>query len=218
VSEQYFATEPASPHRPGIVHLILPDLHLELATDSGVFSPRRLDAGTRLLLDTAPRPPPVGDLLDLGSGYGPLALSMAARSPGARVWAVDVNKRALELTAANARRAGLGNVTCAEPDDPALPPRFDLVWCNPPVRVGKVALHALLERWLDRLAAEAASYLVIQRNLGSDSLQQWLTRSGWVAERFAARSGFRVLKVTLPPGGQGRRAGQGRPAGQGRAG
>jgi 16S rRNA (guanine1207-N2)-methyltransferase len=195
VSEQYFTAEPAAGHRPGTVHVVLPDVHLELRTDSGVFSPRRLDPGTRLLLDTAPPPPATGDLLDLGSGYGPLALVMAARSPGARVWAVDVNERALALTAANAARAGLANVTCAGPDDPALPVSFGLLWCNPPIRVGKQALHALLARWLGRLAAGAFGYLVVQRNLGSDSLQEWLTRSGWSAGRVAARSGYRVLKV-----------------------
>jgi 16S rRNA (guanine1207-N2)-methyltransferase len=199
VSEQYFAAEPAVAHRRGAVHVVLPDVHLELATDSGVFSPRRLDPGTRLLLDAAAQPPVTGDLLDLGSGYGPLALVMAARSPGAHVWAVDVNKRALELTMANAERAGLPNVTCALPDDPALPAWFDLIWCNPPIRIGKQVLHALLDRWLGRLAAGAFGYLVVQRNLGSDSLQSWLTRSGWRADRVAARSGYRLLKVARGP-------------------
>lgn len=196
MSEQYFTSQPSAAHRPGSVHVILPDLHLELGTDSGVFSPRRLDPGTRLLLDVAPAPPATGDLLDLGCGYGPLALVLAARSPGARVWAVDVNARALALTAANSARAGLANVSCALPDDPGLPALFDLIWSNPPVRIGKNALHQLLARWLDRLAPGAAAFLVVQRNLGSDSLQKWLIESGWTAERAAARSGYRVLKVT----------------------
>lgn len=196
MSEQYFAGHPAAAHRRGTVHVILPDLHLELATDSGVFSPRRLDPGTRLLLDVVPDPPPTGNHLDLGSGYGPLALVMAARAPAARVWAVDVNTRALDLTRSNAVRAGLANLTCALPGDPGLPRRFDAIWSNPPVRIGKTALHGLLTGWLDRLAPQAAAYLVVQRNLGSDSLQRWLAESGWTAERAAARSGYRVLKVT----------------------
>jgi 16S rRNA (guanine1207-N2)-methyltransferase len=196
VSEQYFTAEPAAPHRAGSVHVLLGDIALELATDAGVFSPRRLDPGTRLLLDVAPLPPATGNLLDLGSGYGPLALVLAARSPAATVWAVDVNQRALALTSANAERAGVGNVRCAEPDDPALPARFELIWSNPPIRIGKDALHRLLAGWLDRLSPGAAAYLVVQRNLGSDSLQQWLIRSGWAAERAAARAGYRVLRVT----------------------
>jgi 16S rRNA (guanine1207-N2)-methyltransferase len=199
----YFDHEPSAAHRDRSVHVILPDLHLELATDAGVFSPKRLDAGTRVLLDTAPLPPPAGDLLDLGSGYGPLALALAARSPGARIWAVDVNPRALALTAANAERAGLSNVTCALPDDSALPGRFDLIWSNPPVRIGKDALHELLARWLERLSGGSAAYLVVQRNLGSDSLQRWLTGSGWAVKRVAARSGYRVLGVREARAGAG---------------
>ncbi|HUC57930.1 MAG TPA: methyltransferase [Streptosporangiaceae bacterium] len=195
MSEQYFATEPSAAHREGSVHVILPDVHLELKTDAGVFSAGRLDPGTRILLDTAPAPPAAGDLLDLGTGYGPIALVMAARSPGAQVWAVDVNQRALALTAANARRAGLGNVTCTTPDDPALPATFGMILSNPPIRIGKIALHELLASWLGRLAAGGAAYLVVQRNLGSDSLQRWLAESGWAVRRAAARSGYRVLEV-----------------------
>ena len=148
--EQYFTSQPGSASRPGTVHVLLPGLHLELRTDAGVFSPRRLDPGTRLLLDVAPPPPPAGDLLDLGCGYGPLALTLAARAPGARIWAVDVNERALALTAQNAAAAGLANVSCARPEDPALPGRFGLIWSNPPVRIGKTALHQIMNSWLGR--------------------------------------------------------------------
>jgi 16S rRNA (guanine1207-N2)-methyltransferase len=196
VSQQYFAERPAAARRPGSVHVVTPDLHLELATDSGVFSPSRLDPGTRLLLETAPPPPAAGNLLDLGAGYGPLALVLAARSPGAQVWAVDVNTRALQLCARNAERAGLRNVHCAAPDDPAVPATFGLIWSNPPIRIGKAALHALLAAWLGRLEPDGAAYLVVQRNLGSDSLQRWLQGAGWAAERIAARAGYRVLSVS----------------------
>jgi 16S rRNA (guanine1207-N2)-methyltransferase len=195
VSRQYFAERPAAGRRPGSVHVITSDLHLELATDSGMFSPSRLDPGTRLLLETAPPPPATGELLDLGSGYGPLALVLAARSPGARVWAVDVNTRALELCARNAERAGLTNVHCSAPDDPAVPGAFALIWSNPPIRIGKTALHALLATWLARLEPAAPAYLVVQRHLGSDSLQRWLHEAGWPADRVAARAGYRVLRV-----------------------
>ncbi len=196
MSQQYFAEHPAAGRRPGSVHVVTGDLHLDLATDSGMFSPSRLDPGTRLLLETAPPPPAAGNLLDLGCGYGPLALVLAARSPGAQVWAVDVNTRALELCAGNAERAGLPNVHCAAPDDPAVPDGFGLIWSNPPIRIGKAALHALLAAWLARLEPAGTAYLAVQRNLGSDSLQRWLDSAGWPAERVAARAGYRVLRVS----------------------
>jgi 16S rRNA (guanine1207-N2)-methyltransferase len=193
VSQHYFSSRPQAAHRPGLVRVILPDLYLELATDAGVFSPGRLDPGTRLLLDQAPSPPPAGDLLDLGCGYGPIACVLAARSPGATVWAVDVNERALELCARNADRAGLANVRCVTPDDASLPAAVDAIWSNPPIRIGKPALHELLRTWLSRLRGRAC--LAVGRNLGADSLATWLDGQGWPATRLAARGGYRLLSV-----------------------
>jgi 16S rRNA (guanine1207-N2)-methyltransferase len=175
--------------------VILPDVYLELATDAGVFSPGRLDPGTRLLLEESPAPPASGDLLDLGCGYGPVACVLAARAPGAAVWGVDVNERALGLCARNAQAAGLANVHCAAPGDAAVPARLDAIWSNPPVRIGKDALHALLAGWLGRLAPAGRAYLVIGRNLGADSLHRWLSGQGWPVTRLAARSGYRLLQV-----------------------
>jgi len=196
VTQHYFSARPEAPHRPGLVRVILPDLYLELATDAGVFSPGRLDPGTRLLLEEAPPPPESGDLLDLGCGYGPIACVLAARSPGATVWAVDVNERALELCARNAAAAGLANVRCVTPADG--PAQVAAIWSNPPVRIGKQALHELLGTWLSRLYGQA--HLVVNRNLGADSLAGWLAAEGWPATRLAARSGYRLLVVS--PGGR----------------
>jgi 16S rRNA (guanine1207-N2)-methyltransferase len=195
VSDHYFSPQPRAPHRPGLVRVVLPDVYLELATDAGVFSPGRLDPGTRLLLEESPAPPPSGDLLDLGCGYGPIACVLAVRSPGATVWAVDVNERALELCARNAAAAGLANVRCVTPDDPSMPARLAGIWSNPPVRIGKPALHELLGAWLRRLEPGGDAYLVASRNLGADSLHRWLAEQGWPVTRLAARSGYRVLQV-----------------------
>ena len=194
--QHYFTARPAAAHRPGRVHVVLADLDFECATDAGVFSAGRLDPGTRVLLETVPPPPGRGDLLDLGTGYGPIALAMAARAPEATVWALDVNERALGLCAANAARAGLGNVRCVTPDAPGLPGEFAAIWSNPPIRVGKQALHAMLSAWLGRLAPGGQAHLVVQRNLGADSLQRWLQAGGWPATRIASRGGYRVLQVT----------------------
>jgi 16S rRNA (guanine1207-N2)-methyltransferase len=205
LTDHYFSPRPQTPHRPGLVRVVLPDVYLELATDAGVFSPGRLDPGTRLLLDSSPAPPSSGDLLDLGCGYGPIACVLAKRSPGATVWAVDVNERALELCARNAAAAGLSNVRCVlagDPSvparlagDPSVPPRLAGIWSNPPVRIGKAALHDLLSGWLGRLAPGGQAYLVAGRNLGADSLHRWLAEQGWTVTRRAARSGYRLLQV-----------------------
>jgi 16S rRNA (guanine1207-N2)-methyltransferase len=198
----YFSPSPDTPSRPATVRLDLPDLSLALRTDRGVFSASRVDPGTKVLLGDAPAPPSAGDLLDLGCGYGPIALTMATRAPGARVWAVDVNDRALDLVRANAESARLGNVVAARPDDVPDDLRFAAIWSNPPVRIGKGALHDLLDRWLDRLAPDGRALLVVQKHLGADSLQRWLGERGWDAERVRSRLGYRVLAVgRAGPGG-----------------
>lgn len=191
----YFTPTPGAPSRPATVRLDLPDASFVLATDRGVFSTGRIDPGTKVLLLAAPPPPAAGDLLDLGCGYGPIALALAHRAPGATVWAVDVNERARDLTRANAEAAGLANVRVAAPDDVPAGTRFAAIWSNPPVRIGKAALHDLLDRWLGRLAGDGYALLVVHKHLGADSLHRWLAERGRVVERRASRLGYRVLEV-----------------------
>ncbi|WP_337309199.1 methyltransferase [Candidatus Aeolococcus gillhamiae] len=191
----YFDREPAAPSRPRQVPLRLPDLSLSLASDAGVFGHGRVDSGTLFLLRRAPAPPAEGDLLDLGTGYGPIAVTLGLRSPRARVWGVDVNQRALELTARNAATAGAANVITAAPDDVPAGMRFAAIYSNPPVRVGLRMLHPLLTEWLDRLDDGAAAHLVVHRHLGSDSLARWLGAEGFSVERMASHDGFRILRV-----------------------
>ncbi|HZA76544.1 MAG TPA: methyltransferase [Acidimicrobiales bacterium] len=195
----YFSSSPEVPSRPSTVRLDLPDLSLELRTDRGVFSGTRIDPGTKYLLVQAPPPPATGHLADIGCGYGAIALTLAARSPGATVWAVDVNERALDLTRANAAAGGLTNVRVASPDDVPADVRFAAWWSNPPVRVGKAALHDLLARWMSRLDTDGTALLVVQKQLGADSLQRWLAEQGWSVRRLGSRVGYRLLEVRGVP-------------------
>ncbi|MBC7639679.1 MAG: methyltransferase [Rhodoferax sp.] len=196
--DHYFTAEPASVADLRPLEVSLAGRSLSVHTARGVFSPDRVDHGTAVLLRHVPPPPAEGDLLDLGCGWGPLSLTLGLRSPGARVWAVDVNERALDLVRRNASDLDLANVMASRPDDVPAEVRFAALWSNPPIRVGKPALHVMLLQWLPRLAPGAPAYLVVQRNLGSDSLQTWLTDQGWPATRFASDKGFRVLQVLAP--------------------
>ncbi len=194
----YFDADPSAPSAPGQVRLDLPDRSLTLATDRGVFSGDRVDPGTKYLLLEAPAPPPAGTFVDLGCGYGPIACTLAARSPGASVWAVDVNARARDLCAANAAALGLGNVRVGAPEDVPEDLAVDLLWSNPPIRVGKAALHDLLLAWLGRLTPSGRALLVVQKHLGADSLARWLDEQGWPTTRLGSRTGYRLLDVARP--------------------
>lgn len=163
-----------------------------------MFAASGVDPGTKYLLLEAPPPPPEGTFVDLGCGYGPLACTLALRAPSATVWAVDVNQRALDLCRANAEAVQATNVVVAlageEPDDLEI----DLLWSNPPIRIGKPALHLLLQTWLSRLSPHGAAIIVVQKHLGADSLQRWLETEGFGAERLGSRTGYRLLRVTRP--------------------
>ncbi len=196
--EHYFSARPESAVVSRTISVRLTGDDVRLTTAGGVFSAERLDPGTAVLLDAVPAPPTAGDLLDLGCGWGPIALTLARRSPEATVWAVDVNERALDLTRRNAESLGLGNVRAVAPDGVPDGIRFAGLWSNPPIRIGKSALHDLVKTWLPRLSVGAEAWLVVQRNLGADSLQRWL--AGEFAgrahvERAAAEKGYRVLRV-----------------------
>ncbi|MEO8745484.1 MAG: methyltransferase [Candidatus Dormiibacterota bacterium] len=194
----YFDPEPAVTSRPRIFHLHLGELSVELQGDRGVFGSRGIDLGTKILLKEAPPPPSRGDILDLGSGYGPIAIALAKRAPGARIWAVDVNERALDLTRTNAASASVPNVSASLPGDVPEDVWFDAIYSNPPVRIGKVPLHDLLLTWLARLRPAGRAYLVVQRNLGSDSLASWLGAQGFRVARLKSKKGYRVLEVRPP--------------------
>ena len=198
--EHYFTAQPASAGEQRSLTVRLAGREVAVRTAPGIFSPDGVDKGTAVLLREVPEPPTGGSLLDLGCGWGPIALTLGLLSPDATVWAVDVNERSLALAAANARSLGLEGVRAVRPEDVPDDVRFAAIWSNPPIRVGKAVLHDMLLKWLPRLEAGGTAYLVVQKNLGSDSLQRWLGEQlpggSFSVSRYASDKGFRVLAVT----------------------
>lgn len=200
--EHYFAAEPTTRYERHEITFRAFGREHRLQAAGGVFSAGRLDPGTAVLLRKATPPPPdtSGPMLDLGCGYGPIAIALASVTR-ATVYAVDVNRRAVDLVRDNARGAGLGDrVVAALPDEVPRTPdlAFTQIWSNPPIRVGKQELHAMLDRWLPRLAPGGTAWLVISRNLGGDSVHRWLVERSWDVARHASQKGYRVLRVTRP--------------------
>jgi len=195
VGEHYFAADPQSAGDEREVTVSVWGVERRYLTAGGVFSHGGLDKATDVLLRRSAPPRPPGAVLDLGCGWGPIACSLA--SEGLEVWAVDVNERALDLTRRNAERYGLP-VTACPPDDVPDELVFDAIWSNPPIRIGKRALHELLLAWLPRLSRSGEARFVVGKNLGADSLQRWLEQQGYPTRRDASERGFRVLSITRP--------------------
>jgi 16S rRNA (guanine1207-N2)-methyltransferase len=205
-SDHYFTAEPASAAERRQLRVYLVGQEVIVATASGIFSPDRVDMGTAVLLREAPAPPLSGNLLDIGSGWGPIALSLGLHSPDASIWAVDVNQRALGLSRDNARTLGINDFHALTPEQVPGEVRFDAIWSNPPIRVGKTALHAILLTWLPRLTPGGSAYLVVAKNLGSDSLQRWLSAElaalepgAFAVGRHVSARGFRLVRVHRVP-------------------
>ncbi|MDH6278035.1 16S rRNA (guanine1207-N2)-methyltransferase [Aurantimicrobium minutum] len=197
-TEHYFSAQPAGEFRSTEIAVRLAHGDYTVETAGSIFSPDHIDAGTEQLLYSVPTPPATGNFLDLGCGWGPLALTLALEAPEAAIFAIDVNERALELTRRNATRLGLGNISAGLPDsiDPAV--SFDLIWSNPPIRVGKAELHDIMKTWLPRLTIGGEAYLVVAKHLGADSFEKWLGtqfKATHQVSREDTRKGFRIIKV-----------------------
>lgn len=197
--DHYFSAEPASPAELRERRVVLAGREVSVQTAGGIFSPDGIDKGTAVLLKYVPDPPATGTFLDLGCGWGPMALTMALLSPGAEVHAVDVNHRALDLVARNAASLGC-DITPLTPQQAPSETAYDLIWSNPPIRVGKSVLHEMMRTWLPRLAPGGQAWLVVQKNLGADSLQKWLTSEfpHLTVDRPETSGGFRLLRVAHP--------------------
>ena len=196
--DHYFSQEPSSPLKPKTIQIPVAGELVDVITASGTFSPTQLDFGTEVLIEQMDLAPDSGNLLDLGCGWGPIALNLGELRPNTKVWAVDVNTRSVELTQANAKKLGISNITALPPDQVPADLRFSGIWSNPPIRIGKKELHELLLMWLPRLDSGAEAYLVVQKNLGSDSLQKWLTEelaTGFEVSRYTSIKTYRVLKI-----------------------
>jgi 16S rRNA (guanine1207-N2)-methyltransferase len=196
--DHYFSQEPSSPLKPKTIQIPVAGEIVDVTTASGTFSPAQLDFGTEVLIEQMDLAPVSGNLLDLGCGWGPIALNLAKLRPNTKVWAVDVNTRSVELTQANAKNLGISNINAVLPDQVPAELRFSGIWSNPPIRIGKKELHELLLMWLPRLEAGGEAYLVVQKNLGSDSLQKWLTEelaTGFEVSRYTSIKTYRVLKI-----------------------
>jgi 16S rRNA G1207 methylase RsmC len=197
VGDHFFSADPQSADVRRTVEAQIWGRPYVFTTATGVFSRDRLDIGTSVLLRSVEPPAGAGTFLDLGAGYGPIACALAVAAPAATVWAVDVNNRALELTELNAKAAGVADrVRAAQPDDVPEDVRFDQIWSNPAIHIGKPELHKMLLRWLGRLAPGGVGWFVVGKNLGGDSLQRWMTDQGYPCERIASAKGFRVLRAT----------------------
>jgi 16S rRNA G1207 methylase RsmC len=194
--DHYFSADPEVAFKRTAVTTTVWGQKLTLTSGSGVFAQGRLDIGTSVLFRETEPPLETGTFLDLGCGYGVIGCALALSVPKSQVWAVDVNERAVRLANENAVALHVSErLTAVTPAGVPVDLGFDEIWSNPPIRIGKQALHRLLSAWLSRLNPGGRAVMVVGKNLGADSLHRWLVDQGYPTARLASAKGFRVLEA-----------------------
>ena len=169
-NNHYFTNQPSTPHDLSEWTFDLKGKRFRFTTDSGVFSKKTVDFGSRVLIDAFTEEDlPEGDILDVGCGYGPIGLSLASQSSRV-VEMVDINERAVELAKLNAKHNGVANVDIHVSNIyESVEGEFAAVLSNPPIRAGKAVVHTILEGAYPLLVEGGTLTVVLQKKQGAPS-------------------------------------------------
>ena len=199
LGEHYFSERPTSPFKRGLVLCRLRGLELEFLTSSGVFSHRRVDPGTALLIESMVLPEE-GSVLDLGCGYGPVGVAAGRLRPGLEVVLTDVNERAVELARENLRRNGVANGVALLGGlyGPVAGRRFDVVLSNPPFSAGfRGAVGPMVEGAEGHLVEGGSLQVVVRWGKGGRMVGALMEDVFGGFEVLARGGGYRVLMSVL---------------------
>jgi len=192
--EHYFSVAPKCDERFGVVKTTLRRRRFEFLTSSCVFSKKRVDLGTRVLIESMVLPEK-GSVLDLGCGYGAVGITAAALNSKLRVFMTDVNMRAVRLARQNvqANRVVNAQVRCGHLYEPVKGLRFDCVLSNPPVSAGMDTVKEIITGASAVMDAGGSFQMVIRSKIGSKVLPDVFCDVFGDCEVLARESGYRVL-------------------------
>jgi 16S rRNA (guanine1207-N2)-methyltransferase len=191
--EHYYTQSPRTAHDISRIFYSVKDIRLEIMTDAGVFSKKKVDFGSDLLIRSLP--PVDGRVLDLGCGYGVIGISIASMNPNVHVTMVDINERAVSLTEQNIELNGLQNAEAFQSNGfEGVEGPFDAIVTNPPIRAGKKIIYPLFEESIHYLESGGAIYLVIQKKQGAKSAMEKLASVYGNCEALVKDGGYWILR------------------------
>jgi 16S rRNA G1207 methylase RsmC len=193
-AEHYFAALPKSKAKFGLIRTSLRGRAFEFLTASSVFSKKRVDLGTRLLIEAMVLPA-TGWVLDVGCGYGAVGIAAAAFNPRVRVVMTDVNARAVRLAKHNIERNKVTNVEvrCGYLYEPVEECTFNCVLSNPPVSAGMETVKAIITEAPKIMASKATFQMVVRSKIGGKTLPPVFNETFGNSAVLARESGYRVL-------------------------
>jgi 16S rRNA G1207 methylase RsmC len=197
--DHYFSQDPSSKPHFGLIRAYLREQSFEFRTVSGVFSKKRVDLGTHLLIDHMVLPEN-GSLLDLGCGYGAVGIVAATLNPHLRVFMVDVNKRAITLARVNAQKNGTTNTEFRSGFlyEPINEMQFDVILSNPPMSAGMKIVLRIIDQAPLHLVGNGIFECVVRSKIGGRRLANVMEETFGNVETLARRSGYRILMSKKP--------------------
>jgi len=197
MSEHYYTKNPGVKSNPNKIVAELLGKQFQFTTDSGVFSKKEIDFGSKLLIESFEEPEVEGDIVDAGCGYGPIGISLASEFPNRRFYMLDVNERATELSTNNAIKNRVHNVIVMESDQLSAVKGsvFASVLTNPPIRAGKDVVHGILEDAYEVLKEHGTLWVVIQKKQGAPSAVTKLEEMFKQVETVVKKKGYYILKA-----------------------
>jgi 16S rRNA (guanine1207-N2)-methyltransferase len=197
LSEHYYSKKPSSSRKPQTWMFQLRGHDFTFVTDSGVFSKREVDFGSRLLIESFEQPEIEGDFLDVGCGYGPIGLSIAKDFPERQVEMIDINERAIELANKNKAINQVDNVVIYQSDlfEHVGDKRFAAILTNPPIRAGKGVVYSIFEESFSHLVSDGELWVVIQKKQGAPSALEKLQSIFSEVEVIEKKKGYYIIKA-----------------------
>lgn len=197
--DHYYSSKPSSESHRERIEVDLLGRKFLFETDAGVFSKKRVDFGSEVLMATAENVSfPEGDLLDMGCGYGPIGLYLAKAFPNRQIEMVDINERAILLAKENAKINTIENVEIYASNlfEQVENHQFAGIISNPPIRAGKKVVHQILEEAHDYLMPGGSLLIVIQKKQGAPSARKKMEEVFGNVKRVALEKGYWVLAST----------------------
>jgi 16S rRNA (guanine1207-N2)-methyltransferase len=196
LTEHYYSQKPDVVSNPKFWDFTLKGRTFRFKSDNGVFSKKEVDFGSRLLVESFNLDEAVeGDILDVGCGYGPIGISIAAAYPDRTIEMIDINSRAVELSKENAAANAIANVKIYESDrfDKVASNHFAAILTNPPIRAGKSVVHEILEESYRSLVAGGELWVVIQKKQGAPSAMDKMEQLFGNVEVPVKKKGYYIL-------------------------
>jgi len=192
--DHYYTKSPKTNPKYGLIRTNLRGKPFEFITASSVFSIKRIDLGSRILIESMILPEQ-GYLLDVGCGYGALGISAAVFNRKLKVFLTDINRRAVLLARQNAEKNGARNVETRQGHlyDSIQDLRFDCILSNPPISAGMDIVEAIIRNAPNVMNSKGTLQMVVRSKIGKKILPTLFTETFGNFQVLSIESGYRVL-------------------------